>query len=68
MIDVKNGYKTVQTLTTEKGARTMAYDASSDRIYLSDADFGPKPAATAANPRPRAQAQPDTFNIIVVGR
>ena len=68
VVDVKNGYRTVQTLTTDKGARTMAYDASSDRIYLSDADFGPKPAATAANPRPRAQAQPDTFNIIVVGR
>ena len=68
VVDAKNGYKTVQTLPTQKSARTMAYDASTDRVYLATAEFGPKPEATAANPRPRAQALPDTFSIIVVGR
>ncbi len=68
VVDAKNGYKTEQMLPTQKGARTMAYDASTDRVYLATAEFGPKPEATAANPRPRAQALPDTFSVIIVGR
>ncbi len=67
VVDAKNGYKTVQSLPTQKSARTMAYDASTDRVYLATAEFGPKPEATTANPRPRAQALPDTFSLIVVG-
>lgn len=67
VIDAKNGYKTVQSLPTQKSARTMAYDASTDRVYLATAEFGPKPEATATNPRPRAQALQDTFSVIVVG-
>jgi len=34
-------YKTIQMLPTKRGARTMAYDATNDRIYLVTADFGP---------------------------
>lgn len=68
VVDAKTGYKTLQTLQTAKGARTMAYDPATDRIYLVTAEFGPKPAATAANPRPRPAITPDTFNVIVVGR
>ena len=62
------GYPTVETLDTQRGARTMAYDPETDRIYLATADFGPAPAPTAENPRPRPQAVPDSFTIIVVGR
>jgi DNA-binding beta-propeller fold protein YncE len=61
-------YKVLQTVTTQKGARTMAFDAGSDRVYLSAAQMGPAPAATAANPRPRAAALPGSFMIVVVGR
>jgi YVTN family beta-propeller protein len=68
VVDAKNGYKVLETLPTQKGARTMAYDAATDRIYLSAAEYGPAPAATAAVPRPRPAVIPDSFTIVVVGR
>ncbi|HEY6488899.1 MAG: YncE family protein [Terracidiphilus sp.] len=61
-------YKTIETLPTQRGARTMAYDPSTDRIYLVTAEFGPRPAPTADNPRPRPAMLPGTFTVIVVGR
>ena len=60
--------KTVQTVTTEKRARTMTYDPVADRIYTVTADFGAAPAATAENPRPRPPVLPDSFRVIVIGR
>jgi YVTN family beta-propeller protein len=61
-------YPAVQTLTTQKRARTMAYDPAADRIYTVTAQFGPAPAPTADNPRPRPPVLPGTFTIIVIGR
>ena len=37
----------VQTLTTERGARTMALDTANHRVFTVTSDFGPPPAATA---------------------
>jgi YVTN family beta-propeller protein len=64
----KDSYPVVQTLTTQAGARTMTLDEATGRIYLATALFGPRPAATAANPRPRPAIQPGSFTILVVGR
>jgi len=61
-------YKTIETLATQRSARTMAYEAATDRIYTVAAEFGPRPAATAENPRPRPAMVPGTFTVIVVGR
>ena len=61
-------YKTIQTLPTQRSARTMTYDPATDRIYLVAAEFGPRPAATPENPRPRPPMIPGTFTILVVGR
>jgi YVTN family beta-propeller protein len=61
-------YKTAQTLPTQRSARTMAYDSANDRVYLVAAEFGPRPAATAENPRPRPPMVPGTFTILVIGR
>ena len=68
VIDAANGYKPLQTVVTEKGARTMAYDGPADRVYVVTAQFGPRPAATAAQPRPRPSIMPDTFEVLVIGR
>jgi YVTN family beta-propeller protein len=68
VVDAKNGYKVIETLPTQKGARTMAYDASTDRIYFSTALYGPLPAPTASVPHPRPVALPDSFTVLVVGR
>lgn len=61
-------YKTIESLPTQRGARTMTYDPATDRVYLVTAEFGPRPAATPANPRPRPAVIPDSFTVIVVGR
>jgi YVTN family beta-propeller protein len=68
VIDAAHGFKVLGNLLTRKGARTMAYDTASDRVYLSAAQIGPRPAATADNPHARPLVVPDTFEIVVVGR
>ena len=42
----------VQTLPTATGARTMALDPSTHRIYLAAAKYTPPPAGSAPNARP----------------
>src|SRR3984885_12507877 len=64
----KPGFPVLQTVTTEKGARTMALDASTGRVYLVTAQFGPPLAPTDANPHSRRSVVPDSFEIIVVKR
>jgi YVTN family beta-propeller protein len=61
-------FPTIESLTTQAGARTMTYDPSTDRVYLITADLGPRPDPTPANPRPRPPVIPGTFTVIVVGR
>jgi len=61
-------YPTIETLPTQAGARTMAYDSAADRVYLVTAEFGPRPAPTPENPRARPPIVPGSFTILVVGR
>ncbi len=61
-------YSSIESLSTQPGARTMAYDSATDRIYLVTADFGPRPDPTPQNPRPRPAIVPGSFTVIVVGR
>ena len=68
VVDAAHEYKTVETLPTQQGARTMTYDSGTDRVYLVTAQYGTRPEATTANPRPRPSVVPDTFTVIVVGR
>ncbi len=63
-----NEYSLIENVKTQRGARTMALDLKTHRIYLSDAEFGPAPNATAANPRPRPKIVPGTFRLLVVAR
>jgi DNA-binding beta-propeller fold protein YncE len=61
-----DAYAVAATLTTQRGARTMALDPASGRLYLVTAEFGPAPAATPEQPRPRPQPLPDSFTVLVV--
>jgi YVTN family beta-propeller protein len=64
-----SAYPTVESLPTQRGARTMAYDSSADRVYLVTADFGPRPDnPTPDNPRQRPPMIPGSFVVLVVGR
>jgi YVTN family beta-propeller protein len=69
IVDASNGsYKTLQTLPTQQGARTMALDTATGKVYVVTAEFGPRPTATEANPRPRPAVIPDSFTVLVIGR
>jgi YVTN family beta-propeller protein len=65
--DSANRYTVAQSVKTQRGARTMALDPASGRVYLVTADFGPAPAATAEQPHPRPAPIPDSFSVLVVG-
>jgi YVTN family beta-propeller protein len=64
----KPGFPTLQSVKTARGARTMAFDASTGRIYVVTAEFGPAPAATETMPHPRPSVLPDSFQVIVIER
>lgn len=66
--EVAGKYEAVENVPTERGARTMAIDTKTQRIYLPTAEFGPAPAATEQQPRPRPSIVPDTFHVLVVGK
>lgn len=66
--DSPGKFSLVEMITTQRGARTMALDKSNHNVYLVTADFGPAPAATADNPRPRPAILPDTFVLLVYGK
>jgi len=66
--DSPDSYSIVQDLSTQRSARTMALDPKTGKIYLVAAEFGPRPAATPENPRPRPPVVPGSFVVIVVGR
>src|SRR5258706_64867 len=59
-------FAVAETVPTRRGARTMALDEKTHIVYLATAKFGPPPAATAEQPRPRPSILPDSFVILVV--
>ncbi len=58
-------YRVLAEVPTQQGARTMALDPATGRIYLVTAQFGPAPAPTAEQPHPRPAQVPDTFTVLV---
>jgi DNA-binding beta-propeller fold protein YncE len=65
--DAPDKFAVVADVPTQKGARTMALDSKTHRVFLVTADFGPAPAATAEQPHPRPSILPGTFTLLVVG-
>ena len=61
-------YSVAENVTTKKGARTMALDSKTHNVFVVTADFGPRPAATADNPRPRPPMLPDSFVVLVLSK
>jgi WD40 repeat protein len=52
--DSPDKFTVAENVTTRKGARTLAIDSKTHKVFVVTADFGPAPAATAENPHPRA--------------
>jgi hypothetical protein len=66
--DAADKFSVAETVPTERGARTMALDPTTHQIFLVTAKFGPPPAATSEQPRPRPAILPDSFEVLVVGK
>src|SRR5229473_2662372 len=64
--DGPDKYTVLANVPTERSARTMALDTKTHKIYLSAAQLGPAPEATADNPHPRPKIIPDSFHVLVL--
>jgi len=66
--DSPDQFSVFQTVTTEYGAKTMALDAKTQRVFVDTADFAPAEAPTKDRPSPRRAPVPGTFRLLVYGR
>ncbi len=66
--DSPDKYTVVDRIMTQNGARTMTVDTKNHNIYTVTAEFGPTPAPTEQNPRPRPQIVPGTFTLLIYSR
>lgn len=62
-----NLFEAVQTVPTQRGARTITIDPKSHHVFVITAEYGPAPAATTENPRPRPAVLPGTFTLLEYG-
>lgn len=60
-------YETVQSLKTQAGARTMAIDQKTHKLFLATAEYEPDPEPPAGQPRRRGKMIPGSFHLLVVG-
>ena len=66
--ETKSGqFNVVQTLPTQRGARTITIDPQSHHVFVTTAEYGATPAATTENPRPRPPVMPGTFMVLEYG-
>jgi DNA-binding beta-propeller fold protein YncE len=66
--DSPKKFTPVADVPTQPGARTMALDLKTHRVFLVTAEFEPAPAPTAEQPHPRPRAVPGTFTLLVFGQ
>jgi len=66
--DSPDHYSDAGKVKTEFGAKTMAYDSKSDRIFVDTAEFGKAPEPTKEHPHPRPSTVPGTFHVLLYSR
>ena len=66
--EVSGKWEVAENAATQRGARTMAVDEKTHNVYTPTAEFGPAPAPTADNQRPRPSIVPGSFKVLVVGQ
>lgn len=63
--EVGGKWQAVDTVQTERGARTMTVDPRTHRVYLLAAEYGPP---QAGDKKGRPSILPDSFHVLVVGK
>ncbi|GAC1680634.1 MAG: hypothetical protein PVS2B2_19110 [Candidatus Acidiferrum sp.] len=66
--DAPDKFSLVETVQTQFGARNMAIDPKTHRLFVDTADFGAAPAPTAEQPHPQPVPVSGTFRLLVYGR
>ncbi len=66
--DTPDKFSEVETIKTEFGARNMALDPKSHKLFIDTADFAPAAAPTAEKPKPQPTPVSGTFRLLVYGR
>jgi YVTN family beta-propeller protein len=66
--DTPDKFSVVETLKTEFGARNMALDPRTHRLFIDTADFAPAAAPSPEQPKPQPTAISGTFRLLVYGR
>jgi DNA-binding beta-propeller fold protein YncE len=61
-------YDVLETVNTAPGARNMALDLKTKKIFLPLSDREAPPPPTAQNPNPRGNVIPGSFRVLVFGR
>ena len=61
-----DGHFVAESVPTMRGARTMALDEKTHRVFLATAEFGPPPSPTPEQPHPRPSMVPGSFTLLVV--
>lgn len=64
--DSPDRYRVLQTLTTAPAGKNSGLDPLTHQLYVATAKFGPAPAPTTVNPRPRAAVIAGSFAILVI--
>jgi len=67
-LDSPDKLSEVETVATEYGAKTMGLDPKTHNIFVTTAQFGEAPAATAEHPHPSRRPIPGTFHVLIYGR
>jgi len=60
-------YAVLETVATARGARTMELDPKNHHVFVVTAEFGPTPAPTKKQPRPRPPIIPGSFMVLEFG-
>ncbi len=66
--DSPSRFTVAATVPTQRGARTLALDERTGKVYTVTAEYGPTPAPTAERPRPRPAMVPGSFTLLVIER
>jgi YVTN family beta-propeller protein len=57
-------YSVIETVATQRGARTMALDLKTHAVFTPSAEYGATPPPTAERPRPRPAIVPNSFVVL----
>ncbi len=66
--DSPDKFSVLESVATQRGARTLDLDQKTHRVFLITSEFGPTPAPTKERPNPRPPSVPGTFTLLVFGK